>query len=443
MSRITHEGRVSMRWRERWGLAVAFLFWVLVSPLASAWAQSPASTATEEARLAELMTLIGREYVRPIAGDSLRGAASRLLAGSLDPYSRVLDPAAWADLDDLNSGTHTGIGVRVDFDSSSTTARVVGLVRGSPALRAGLRVNDALVEIDGRAVAGQSMDDLLGALRGPKGTAITLTVRRPGVPADLRYAMKRSVMPSPTVRGLRRTAAGEWDYIADAERRIGYVRIEHFSQSTPAELDRALAALRRADAVALVLDLRVNPGGLAKAALQVADRFVDSGTLFTFRHRGALEVFPAHPGSGTGMPLAVLMDGYTQSVAELVSASLQDHHRAVMVGARSWGKGHGQQIYRLADGKTMLKLTTFELVRPSGRPMERHFADRDSTLGGVWPDSGMAVTLTTAEYDRWLDGLFALDDLMPLAAGPGPAAVPAVDRALDTAVSALRERLPR
>ena len=398
-----------------------------------------AAGADDTALLDELGALIEQEYVRPIPRDELRGAARRVLAGTLDPYSKVLDPAASTELDTFITGTFAGIGVRLDFDSASASYRVTGLFSDSPALRADLRLNDILLAIDGRPVAGRSMDEVVGALHGPSGSVVELTLRRAGAPADRRLSMKRKIIPSPTVRGLRRSSTGKWEYLTPDRSGVAYIRIEHFAENTPAELDRALTAIRRAGATALVLDLRVNPGGLVKAAIAVADRFLDAGTIFTFKHRNSLEVFSAHPGVGTRLPMAVLVDGYTQSVAELVSASLQDNNRAAVIGARSWGKGHGQQLFRLSGGRGVLKLSTFAFARPSGRPMERHFADLDPTLGGVWPDSGLAVELSPEEYDRWQSGLFALDDLMPLATGQRPA--PSADRVLDSAVAMLRARV--
>lgn len=426
-----------------WGLAAALLWQAIGLPLDAAGAQGTAVPPADSARLEVLVPIIGREYVRPISQDSLRLAAQAVLAGTLDPYSRVLDAEGWAALDERLSGAHAGLGVRVEEDSASETVRVTGLVKDSPALRAGLRVGDHLVAINSRPMRGQSFDEVLDAIRGPGGSKVVLTVRRPSVQADLVYKMRRRTMQSPTVRGLRRQPNGEWSYLADTAQRVGYIRIEQFAATTPVELDRALAAVRRAGAMSLVLDIRVNPGGLARAAIRIADRFVESGTLFSFRSRDSLEVFRAHAGGDNRLPLVLLVDGFTQSVAELLAASLQDNGRAAVVGQRSWGKGHAQRMFAFPDGQGGLKLTTMSFVRPSGRPMERHFAGQDSTLGGVWPDPGMAVSLTTHEYDGWLACLFALDDLMPLAVRPGEAPPPTEDRALATAIAVLSARTKR
>ena len=427
--------------RTQWSLRTVILLCLVVTRLpATATAQTPATGGAEAAQMEELLTTIGKQYVRPITRESLLVAARNGILGSLDPYSKYLEPAEWAELNGTVSGSFAGVGLRLAIDSASATVRVTGVFKNSPALKAGIRVNDVLLEVDGRAVAGRSMDDITSGLRGLSGTTVALTLARPLAKADLRVSVRRAVIPLPTVRGIRRLNSGDWDYMADAKQRIGYVRIEHFAASTPVELDSAIAAVNRAGAVALVLDLRVNRGGLVRAALNVADRFLDSGTVFSFRYRDSTQVIPAEPGMITRLPVALLINGYTQSVAELVAASLQDNRRAVLIGSRSWGKGHGQEMFPMGDGHQGVKITTFAFVRPSGRPMERHFADADSSLGGVWPDSGMTVSLSASAYQLWLDYALTLDALMPVAATPGSAPTPAADSVLDRAVAVLHAR---
>ncbi len=389
-----------------------------------------------------LVTLIERKHLRPALPDSLLAAARRAMVQTLDPYSRYLDRPAWSELQDMLSGTMpSGVGVELRADSVSGTIVISALVNHSPAVAAGLQVHDILIAVDGRPVTGWSLDDALRALRGASGTSVALTLRR-GTAEYSRVAVRRA-SPTPTVRGLRRASSGGWDYMADTAAHIAYVRIEHFAATTPLELDSALAAVARARATALVLDLRVNPGGLVASAIDVADRFLDNGTIFTFQFRDSLHVFDAHRGTATDMPVVLLVDGYTQSVAELVAASLQDRGRATVAGTRTWGKAHGQELFALGDGTEGVRLTTFAFQRPSGRPMERHYAVADTSLGGVWPDSALDVPLATEEYQRWVDAFVDIDGRMSYVGAQGATSIDPADRVLDRAIVFLRDRAQR
>jgi len=196
--------------------------------------------------------------------------------------------------------------------------------------------------------------------------------------------------------------------------------------------------------VALVLDLRDNGGGATQAAIDVADRFLDSGVITRFVRRDTSEeAIVAHPGVATTLPLAVLINETSASASELVAAALQDNHRAIVIGARSFGKGHGQALIPLADSLSGVRLTVLEFLTPSHRRIERHFAGQDSTTGGVWPDSGMTVPVRGDEFQRWEEGLFALDDVMGFSNGQGPSPVPAPDRVLDHAVAVLRAQVTK
>jgi hypothetical protein len=181
---------------------------------------------------------------------------------------------------------------------------------------------------------------------------------------------------------------------------VGYVRIDHFSLRTPAELDTVLADITRHGVRALVLDLRGDLGGAVAGACAVADRFLASGIVVRFEsHHRAPKPYRVHSGHATALPLAVLIDEHTASAAEMVAACLQDHHRALVVGSRSFGKGVVLGFYPLKRMGGTLKMTTTLYVRPSGKPIERWIPRLASATGGVWPDSGFAVATAAATPD--------------------------------------------
>jgi C-terminal processing protease CtpA/Prc len=181
---------------------------------------------------------------------------------------------------------------------------------------------------------------------------------------------------------------------------IGYVRIDHFSLRTPAELDTVLADVTRHGVRALVLDLRGDLGGAVAGACAVADRFLESGIVVRFESRHHVpRPYRVHAGHATALPLAVLIDERTASAAEMLAACLQDHHRGLVVGSRSFGKGVVLGFYPLKRMGGTLKMTTTLYVRPSGRPIERWIPRLASAAGGVWPDSGLAVAPAAAVPD--------------------------------------------
>jgi carboxyl-terminal processing protease len=310
---------------------------------------------------------------------------------------------------------------------------------GSPAFQAGIRAGDVIMSVDGRSPSGQTLDTVLDWLRGPAGTDVAIEVQRPAAPAPLRLRVTRAVIELSSVRGARRTADGAWDYRLATAEDIAYLRIAHFATTTPDEVATALAAITASRPRALVLDLRHDPGGSLTAAIRVADQFLDHGRIVSERARGGVTTHhDATPGSGTTLPVALLVDEATMSAAEIVAAALQDNGRALVVGARSYGKATVQELFPLADGAGAYRLTTEDYLRPSGGPLERHLPGSDPAVGGVAPDDGLAVTVTAAEAETIGQSLATLDvtsTLIGLPASDGPATPDAV---LAAACAALR-----
>jgi len=206
----------------------------------------------------------------------------------------------------------------------------------------------------------------------------------------------------PTVLGDVRNADDSWKWMYDDQKKIGYIRITAFARHTAEELRKALDQLAREGVRGLVLDLRFNPGGLLSAAVEVSDMFISSGRIVSTQGRNTSpKVWEAHAkGTFQPVPMAVLVNRYSASASEIVAACLQDHGRAVIVGERTWGKGSVQNVVRLEDGASALKLTTASYQRPSGKNIHRFKGAGEKDDWGVIPDKGFEVKLSAPEMRR-------------------------------------------
>jgi len=414
----------------------AALAFACLAPPPQAWASVLAHPSRRQ--LDEVAALVEKHYIRAIGRDSLSAAARRCFEGTLDRYTVYLDSTAAVELERQLAGRFGGIGAGVTSDSTTGVFRISSLQVDSPALRAGLQTGDTLVAVDGAVTRGHDFFDVIALIRGPVGSLVRLTIRRPASPNELHVTIRRAAVELPTVRALRIGGSEAQRYLVDERSGVGYVRIESFSKRTPAELDLALAAVQRVHARALVLDLRDNGGGLVRSAVAAADRFLDSGTILTQRVRGKPDqVARARGGNETHLPLAVLVNAHTASAAEILAASLQDNRRAIVVGSRSFGKGVSLEIYHLKRSPGLLKLTTAVALRPSGGSLERHIPQIGSERGGVWPDSSFAVTLPEEEERRWSDLTFQTTLRMQAVGAAQDSTPPPRDLVLERAVEAL------
>jgi carboxyl-terminal processing protease len=317
-------------------------------------------------QLSRVLVLIENEYVDAVDRDRLLAGAIKGMVAELDPHSSYLPPRDFTVLQDDTRGEFAGIGVEVDFRNDRVT--VISPIEGSPAYRAGVRAGDSILSIDGSSVQGKNASDLVKLMRGPAGTTVRIAVRRPGEDSILRFSMARQVIEVSSVLG------------ADLEGQIAYLRIKQFQSKTPTELLEAIARVRRAmgGISGVILDLRNNPGGLVAAASAVADEFLSGGTVYSTRHRGQVvdEVVAGGSGALQEQPMVVLVNEFSASASELLAGALQDHRRASVVGARTFGKGSVQSIIDLPGGGG-LRLTTMRYYTPAGRAIQ---------VAGITPD---------------------------------------------------------
>lgn len=339
-------------------------------------------------------------YVRPVNRRELLESALKGMLQDLDPHSQFITEVEWKSFRKQIEGRYGGIGIQVEIDANVGRLRVIAPMVGTPAYQAGVLPGDIILEIDGQSTDGMNPDRAVEVLTGRVGTEVAIKVKHEGDNKVETLKMHRAVIDVPSVLGDRRKADDSWDYMIDPEKKIGYIRITSFIQNTFEELKHALSELREQGMKGLVLDLRDNPGGLLSAAVEVSDLFVDSGTIVSTTGRNTpTKVYEAQKDAPyTDFPMVVLVNGGSASAAEIVSACLQDHKRAKVVGQRSFGKGSVQNILELEDGTSVLKLTVATYKRPSGKNIHRFKNYKDSDEWGVSPDPGLEVKLTPEQY---------------------------------------------
>ncbi len=353
--------------------------------------------------LIETLDQIDRHYVERVDRRELFEGALAGILNKLDEYSAFYGPEENNGLQEEFDQQFGGIGIQVSLPAETKQLTVLSPLVGTPAYEAGVLAGDKIVAIDGQSTDGFVIDDALRLLRGRRGEKVRLTVLHEGDDKPVELEIERAIIQVDTVLGDTRNPDNSWNFLLDGTTDIAYIRIMAFYKQTSDELERAITWLRHRQPRALVLDLRDNAGGLLHEAVEVCDQFLDEGRIVSTLGRGGdeLETFDAEPGSVfTNLPMAVLVNRYSASAAEIVAACLQDHHRAIVVGERTWGKGSVQSVIDLERGKSALKLTTATYWRPSRRNIHRHKDDKDTDLWGVTPDPGFEVKLSNEDFEK-------------------------------------------
>ena len=348
---------------------------------------------------------IDRNYVKDVDRRRLMEAAIRGMLDELDPYSSFIDPDQLTRFNQDVEQEFGGIGIQVQIDPETKRITVISPLPGTPAYKAGVKAGDVLMEIEGQSTKGFQIDDAVKLLKGPAGEEVTIGVIHVGENEVKTLKMKRDLIQVATVLGDKYKKDDEWDFLIDPKEKIGYIRLTHFSRRSADELLGALRALKDADMKGLVLDLRFNPGGLLSQAIRICDVFVEEGRIVSTKGRNTDErVWEAHKsGTFTGFPMAILVNRYSASASEIVSACLQDHKRAKIVGERTWGKGSVQNVIELEGGSSALKLTTASYHRPSGKNIHRFPKSKESDEWGVMPDDDYKVEFSTEQLKEYLD----------------------------------------
>jgi carboxyl-terminal processing protease len=324
-------------------------------------------------QLGRVLVWIESEYVDPVDRQRLIEGSIKGMVAELDPHSSYLPREDYAIFQGDTEGRFGGIGVEVDFGDEYVV--VIAPIEGSPAEQAGIRSGDRILAIDNASVRGKSSIDLVRQMRGEPGTKVLLTVRRTGSEKLLYFTLTRRVISVASISS-KLLAHG-----------VGYLRVKTFQSGTHDEFLDHLGKLRAANKGALagvILDMRNNPGGLVNEASAIADEFLASGVIYTTRRRGKIvdEVEADSAGALKSGPLAVLVNEFSASAAELVAGALQDSHRGPIVGAKTFGKGSVQTIIDLPDGAG-LRLTTLRYYTPSGRAIQAQGVHPDVPVAGA------------------------------------------------------------
>lgn len=283
----------------------------------------------------------------------------------LDPHSSFFDRRAFNEMQEEQSSRFYGIGVTINRRNDKTC--VLGVVKGMPAERAGMKYGDIIVEVDGKSAKGWSQAEVLNHVRGERGSEVEIAVERVGEPVPVKFRIVRDEVPYPSVRNHFMVRPG-----------IGFIALTNgFNKKTSEELQDAMASLKKQGMNSLVLDLRQNPGGLLKQAIEVSELFLPRNVeVVSVRGREGRvrsQVYKSENGDPESLPLVILINGNTASASEIVAGAIQDKDRGLIVGEDSFGKGLVQTVFPLPGG-TGLTLTTAKYYTPSGRCIQRDYS---------------------------------------------------------------------
>jgi carboxyl-terminal processing protease len=329
------------------------------------------------------------DYVeKPDDGKLIDSAINGMLAG-LDPHSSYMDARSFRNMQLQTRGEFGGLGIEVTVEDG--VLKVVALIDGAPAAKAGVMANDIITHLGEKPVQGLTLDQVFEKMRGPVNTKIKLTIMREGQDKPVEVLITRKIIH---LRSVRSRMEGD---------DVGFIRITEFNEQTTDGLKKAAADLTTQSGNELkgfIIDLRNNPGGLLDQAVSVSDAFLEKGEIVSTRGRVASEIqrFHAHAGDlARGKPLIVLINGGSASASEIVAGALQDHRRATVIGSRSFGKGSVQSIIPLGSGNRALRLTTARYFTPSGRSIQAKGISPDIEVLQDVPEEIKARTDTQGE----------------------------------------------
>jgi carboxyl-terminal processing protease len=353
-------------------------------------ARGGSSSADDDLSLVrDAMSLVHERYVRDVPDQELVNESLKGMISGLDPHSAYMDPKEYREFTSNTRGEFGGIGAELTRDGGRV--KVIAPIEDTPAARAGIRPGDIIERVDGKAVDGLDLNDVVERIRGPSGTSVKLTLGR-GTASTFDVDITREVIRVNAVKS------------ALFPGRIGYARVTVFNERAQERLVEAIDRMKReagGELAGFVLDLRNDPGGLLDQAVAIAGDFVDGGTIVSTRGRdGKVTRRYTAPKRGdrlAGVPMVVLVNGASASASEIVAGALQDYKRATIMGTRSFGKGSVQTVIPLA-GKGAVRLTTDLYYTPSGRSIQGHGVVPDIALP-LPKDEAVAGARTTREAD--------------------------------------------
>lgn len=339
------------------GIALGFF-------LAAQWVPNVSAVPRQDYESLEaftnILSIVKKNYVEDVNTKSLVTGAINGMLSSLDPHSAYLTPDLYKELQMDTQGRFGGLGIEITIKGGILT--VVSPIEDTPAAKAGVKPGDQIFKIEDEFTKDMTLVEAVKKMRGPKGTKITISVRREGVAELINFTLMRDTIRVQSVRS------------RNLEEGYGYVRLAQFQERSDRDLQRSLEKLvaEKGGLKGLVLDLRNNPGGLLTQAVRVADLFLDSGMIVYTEGRIEAQrqkYFAQKDGSWMDFPVVVLVNGGSASASEIVAGALQDHKRAIVLGTKTFGKGSVQTILPL-DDSSALRLTTARYFTPKGRSIQ-------------------------------------------------------------------------
>jgi len=339
-------------------------------------------------------------YVEEPDQQELVRAAIRGMIGALnDPYTAYLSPDDLKRFDRETTGSFSGIGAEVTIDPKLRRLKILSPIDDAPAWKAGVMAGDIVLKINDEDTLDMPIGDAVDRLIGEAGTDVTILVRHESGEEES-ITITRAQINVSTIRGLRRDAEQQWQFMIDREHKIAYVRVKQFNADTARDLAAVLDTLAGQGMRGLILDLRFNPGGLLPSAIAVSDIFLDKGqTIVSVKGRIVPEqVYAAQSDQLIpGVELVVLASGASASAAEIVTGALSDNGRAQFIGTRTFGKGSVQQLKALDRDQGALKITNAFYYIPSGTKIHRL---PDAEKWGVDPQDGFFVVMSPEQIEK-------------------------------------------
>ncbi len=339
-----------------WGVLIAALLGISSSGISQVTSQNKKDLYSQVEIFSYALTTVMEQYVDEKSPKDLIYGALHGMLSSLDPHSQFMDPEEYKELKTETTGKFGGLGVEISLKDKLLT--IITPVEGTPAWRAGIKPGDRIVKIGSEVTRDMSLNDAVKKLRGDPGTKVTITILREGEDLVKDFTITREIIRVEDVKDPQLL-----------EEHIGYVRLTEFRENSYNTLHKALEKLKEQGADSLILDLRNNPGGLLDVAIKIAQDFLPAGKVIVStkgRHSSEnMEAKSKNGGDFLDWPIVVLINEGSASGSEIVAGALRDNKRAVLVGAKSFGKGSIQSVIPLPDGSA-LRLTTAKYFTPSG-----------------------------------------------------------------------------
>lgn len=387
------EKEVKMRKRKFLGIVItvivlSLLFGGIIGNYLGAQSENEAGITYKIRLFMKIIKTVENNYVRKVKVEDLIDYAIQGMLRSLDPHTVYLDRDEYRELIIGTKGSFGGLGIQIGMRDGILT--IITPLEGTPAYNTGLLTGDRIVEIEGVSTEGISLQEAVKKLRGKPGTKVTIGIRREGLKEIIHFTITRDIIKVKAV-----------PYSGVVHDGVGYIRIATFSETSADEFANAIDVLEKQGARKFIVDLRNNPGGLLKEAIEVSDNFIDKGKIIVStkgRKIGTSKEYYAkkHPKYGD-FPLIMLVNGGSASASEIVSGAIQDWDRGLILGTKTFGKGSVQQVIPI-DHETALKITTAIYYSPSGRTIDTEVKDKNPKSMDIKTEEGNTKKDTTTYY---------------------------------------------